>query len=126
MRNILHTLSETYDYSEVMVPIFANSRPCAWKSKRTGMRAIPFEVLYDVMEFSLDNAFVKMPDGTIMRHQASGIPMGDPLSPGMTIGACAWMEKEWLDGLHFSVRRNFKMRRFMDDILIVYAANGLP
>ena len=37
-----------------------------------------------------------MPDGTI-RHQVQGIPMGDPLSPGMTIMTCAWMEREWME-----------------------------
>ena len=31
--------------------------------------------------------------------QKQGIPMGDPVSPGMTIVACAWMERTWLTGL---------------------------
>jgi hypothetical protein len=39
-----------------------------------------------------------MRDGTLLR-QVGGIPMGDPLSPGMTIGACGWMEKEWMANL---------------------------
>ena len=36
------------------------------------------------MEFSIDNALIKMPDGTLMK-QNKGIPMGGPMSPGMTI-----------------------------------------
>ena len=47
--------------------------------------------------------------------------MGDPLSPGMTIGACAWMEDSWLQTIAKDDRAFFKMKRFMDDILLVYA-----
>ena len=72
----------------VWVPIRSDKAPCSWKEPRRGAKAqkIPFQVMLDVMEFSLDYAIVKMPDGKLMR-QAKGIPMGDPLSPGMTIGA---------------------------------------
>ena len=47
--------------------------------------------------------------------------MGDPLSPGMTIGACAWMEQEWLETIAEKDREYFRAKRFMDDIAIVYA-----
>ena len=47
--------------------------------------------------------------------------MGDPLSPGMTIGTCAWMENEWLQTLAAEDKQYFKMKRFMDDVLMVYA-----
>ena len=34
-----------------------------------------------------------------LRRQVKGIPMGDPNSPGMCIGSCAWMEIEWMQSL---------------------------
>ena len=71
---------------------------------------------------ALDHAFVRMPDGTI-RRQMEGIPMGDPLSPGMTIGTCAWMEDEWMQTIADSDKQYFRIKRFMDDILMVYAEN---
>ena len=40
------------------------------------------EELLDILDFALENAFIQMPSGEIYR-QAAGIPMGDPLSPGM-------------------------------------------
>lgn len=83
---------------------------------------IPFEVMLDVMEFSLDFAIVKMPDGRL-RRQREGIPMGDPLSPGMTIATCAWMEKEWMQQLDARDKQRFVAKRFMDDILMIYAEN---
>ena len=49
--------------------------------------------------------------------------MGDPLSPGMTIGACAWMEEEWQHQLSDDTQRRFCARRYMDDIMLMYAAN---
>jgi hypothetical protein len=57
-----------------------------------------------------------MPDGRILK-QVSGIPMGDPLSPGMTVGTCAWMEKEWLNGITDESKQYFRAARYMDDIL---------
>ena len=79
-----------------------------------------FEVMLDVMEFSLDFALIRMPNGQILR-QTGGIPMGDPLSPGMTIGSCAWMEQEWLKTIDASDRKYFRAKQSMDDIAIVYA-----
>ena len=72
------------------------------------------------MEFSLDNAMVMMPGEKLMR-QRLGIPMGDPISPAMTIGACAWMEQEWMQTIADRDKGYFKARRYMDDILVVYA-----
>ena len=71
---------------------------------------------------ALDHAFVRMPDGTI-RRQMEGIPMGDPLSPGMTIGTCAWMEDEWMQTIDEETKKYFRMKRYMDDVLYVYAKN---
>ena len=57
------------------------------EKKTSKSQKIPFQVMLDVMDFSLDYTMVRMPDGQILR-QTAGIPMGDALSPGMTIGAC--------------------------------------
>ena len=83
-------------------------------------KKIPFEVMLDVMEVSLDFALVRMPNGKILR-QMEGIPMGDPLSPGMTIRTCAWMEQHWLQAIGAEDKHYFRAKRFMDDIAIVYA-----
>ena len=45
--------------------------------------------------------------------------MGDPLSPGTTIGTCAWMEREWMNGLHPDSHKYFRAARYMDDILMI-------
>ena len=81
-----------------------------------------FEVLLDIMEFALNNAIVKMPEGKLLR-QTKGIPMGDPLSLAMTIGACAWMEGEWMQQLDGNTKGKFVAKRYMDDILVAYAEN---
>ena len=47
--------------------------------------------------------------------------MGDPHSPGMAIVTCAWMEKEWMNILDEKDKKYFKVKRFMDDILCIYA-----
>ena len=53
-----------------------------------------------------------------MLHQGAGIPMGDPISPGMAIIVLAWMEKEWLQTLTAYDKQHFCAARFMDDILM--------
>ena len=80
---------------------------------------LSFQTMLDIMDFSLDFAFTRMPNGQILR-QRDGIPMGDPLSPGMTIGTCAWMENEYLATLTEEDKQRFKAKRFMDDILLFY------
>ena len=50
--------------------------------------------------------------------------MGDALSPAMTIGTCAWMEREWMASLHEDTKRKFVARRYMDDILLFFAKDG--
>lgn len=64
-------------------------------------------------------------DGQQLWRQVNGIPMGDPISPGMTIGACGWMEKKWMQTLHCNVKQHFKAKRYMDDIICVIAKNSL-
>ena len=47
----------------------------------------------EVIEFGLENTFITCKDRSGgLRRQVKGIPMGDPNSPGMCIGACAWMD----------------------------------
>ena len=41
----------------------------------------------------------------------------------MTIGATAWMENEWMQTMEGDCRKYFRIKRFMDDICIVYARN---
>ena len=92
-----------------------------WTSKQKfGTTRIPFQVMNDVIDFVLDNTFISDLDNGTWR-QIQGIPMGDPHSPGMTIGTCAWMEKEWCHGLQESAKHCFKAARYMDDILMFFA-----
>jgi len=86
------------------------------------MKWIPFEIINDVCEFTLENTFVQMRDGRILQ-QVDGVPMGDPTSPGMTEATLAWMEHQWLAKLPLEVKRNFAGKRYMDDILCLYADN---
>jgi hypothetical protein len=98
----------------------ADSKPCQWDrpEKRRVGTWIPFAELGDIMEFALTNAFVRMPDGRILK-QTSGIPMGGPLSPAMCNGTCAWMEREWMSGLGATDKMCFSGARYMDDILLL-------
>ena len=75
------------------------------------------------MEFALNNTLVRSLDGKLLQ-QTLGIPMGDPHSPGMAIGACAWMEKLWMQSLHTNTKKYFRAKRYMDDILMIYATNN--
>ena len=70
-----------------------------------------------VMEF--ENTLIEL-NGNILK-QVKGVPMGGPISPGMTIGACAWMEMEWLNSVGEEDKKYFKAARYMDDVLCVYA-----
>ena len=100
-----------------------NSLRCSFSTaKKYGYKKIPFDILYEVMEFALHNTLVKDLHGNLL-HQSLGIPMGDPHSPGMAIGACAWMEKLWMETLHEDTKKYFRAKRYMDDILIIRATN---
>ena len=41
----------------------------------------------------------------------------------MTIGTCAWMEQRWRAGLPDDAP--LRVRRYMDDVLVLYAKNGV-
>ena len=133
LRDLIKQIKNKNAYMGVRVPRFATTKTCKWintpkervtrqgshevhqeNTERVKTVDMPFEVLLDVMEFALNNAIVKMPDGTLL-GQTKGIPMGDPLSPAMTIGACAWMEEEWMQQIDEHTKKKFVAKRYMDD-----------
>jgi len=116
-RDTVAELARKYQLSGVAVPKRSNAKKCAWKPRK-GDVWLPFDVLCDIADFSLHNAIVRI--GSHLLHQELGIPMGDPISPGMTIGTCAWMEKEWMNTLASRDKLQFCAGRFMDDILMLY------
>ena len=100
------------------------SHKFTWKKVENGpYKWIAFTTMLDVLHFSLNQAILSMKDGRLLR-QVKGIPMGDALSPAMTIGTCAWMEKEWMESLHLDVKKRFIAKRYMDDILLLYEKHG--
>ena len=109
LRKVLKDLRQAFDVHGVYVPRFSDAQPCRWSTRRRGVQFIPFQVMIDVAEFSLDYAMVRMPDGRILR-QTQGIPMGDPISPGMPIAACAWMENEWMQSIAMEDKCYFRIR----------------
>jgi hypothetical protein len=62
------------DMHGVWVPKRSTTAPCQWtyKGAKTVLQWIPFEVMLDIMEFVLDNAFVQMRDGKILRQNKKG------------------------------------------------------
>ena len=61
----------------VWVPKVGTRKPCSWKP--TGRHAkvwLSFEAMNEIMEFSLDHAYVKMPDGKLLWQK--GYPNGGP------------------------------------------------
>ena len=121
LEHIINDLRCTKKVEAVFVPT-ANSKPCRWYTKAKGYKRIPFDVLLDVVKFALDNTIIKDRKGNLL-NQHQGIPMGDPHSPGMTIGACAWMEMQWNGTLDARTKEFFRAKRYMDDILLLYAQN---
>ena len=123
LRDIINEIQKTTAYKGVLVPARADSRRCHWAkavdSTKHSYVNLPFQIMLDIIDFSLDFAFVRMPSGQLLQ-QMQGVPMGDPTSPGMTVGTCAWMEKEWIKSIDPTDRKRFAARRFMDDIMIIY------
>jgi len=102
----------------VWVP-YSSKAKCTWEKPKRGYGTwIPWDVMLLITEFSLKNTFLRMPDGRFLK-QCTGIPMGNPLSPGITIGTCSWMEKEWLQLLPEINKESFKAARYMDDIFLM-------
>ena len=121
LRDWAKRIQREWGHQGVWVPKYSKAQPCTWKAggRKHARVWLNFDVLLEIMEFSLDNACVKMQDGRILK-QLLGIPMGDPISPGMTVGGCAWMENEWMQTLTSENKQMFRARRFMDDILLWY------
>ena len=46
--------------------------------------------------------------------------MGDNISPGETVIACACMEKEYMKTLQDEDKKHFKAGRYMDDVILIY------
>ena len=84
-----------------------------------GYKKVPFELMTEVMEFALDNTYIRDLHGGLWK-QVKGIPMGDPHSPGMTIAACGWMEDKWMQSLTPQIKAQFRAARYMDDILVIH------
>ena len=119
MREIVEGFAQS-GYKGVYVPRRSKTKPCKFRCKDSiNYVWLSKETLIDILDFSLDQAVFVRLDGKIMR-QRKGIPMGDALSPAMTIGTCGWMEKEWLRTLSPLERAHFLAKRYMDDILIFY------
>ena len=79
-----------------------------------------------MLEFALDHAIVKMPPiagRDVFLRQCEGIPMGDPISPALCIGATGFMEDDFMSELTPAVKKMFRAKRYMDDILILYVEN---
>lgn len=122
IRSLLHEIKTQTAHDTVVVP-HKDTLACEWKTrKRFNITTLPFETIIEVMEFALENTFIKDNHNQLWQ-QIQGIPMGDPHSPGMTIGTCAWMEKEWMATLSASAKANFSAARYMDDIIMFYVKN---
>jgi len=107
----------------VSVPVRSKKLRCSWKKLEGSFTWLSFEVMLMVLEFSLTQTICQLKDGRIIR-QVAGIPMGDALSPGMTIGTCGWMEREWMRGVDTATKDNFRARRYVDDVIIFMRKHG--
>jgi len=64
LRKIAQEFKQQHGYEGVTVPRWSKTKPCSWKEPKTkGEIHIGWEVLLDVMEFSLDNAIIEAPEG---------------------------------------------------------------
>lgn len=114
-------LQDKYDCEGVWVPRRGTKKPCEWMVTKRAEQMytwIPFIDLIQIMQFSLDHAVIKMPNGKLLR-QNTGIPMGDNLSPGETVIACAWMENEYMSSIAEEDKKHFLAGRYMDDVILV-------
>ena len=119
LRHVTKNITARLGHSTVSIPKYGN-KPCQWKSSSKDFVTIPFDVLHDIIEFALDNTLIKDFDGQLWQ-QTAGIPMGDPHSPGACIGACAWMEHEWMQTIDAQTKAHFAAARYMDDVLLLWA-----
>ena len=121
-KDICRELQDKHGHEGVWIPKRGKRKPCEWNVTKRAEQMytwIPFIDLLEIMQFSLDHAVIKMPDGKLKR-QTQGIPMGDNISPGETVIACAWMEKEYMKTLQDEDKKHFKAGRYMDDVILIY------
>ena len=121
LRETVEALKNEKGYDGVWVPKRSKTQPCSWKQGRAKAERkvfLPFAEMLDVVNFALDNTFVKMPDGRILK-QNQGIPMGDPTSPGITIVTCARLESKFIKEIPEEEKKNFCAKRYMDDLLVI-------
>ena len=79
--DVTHQLRRERGVEGVWVPRRGKKKPCLWdisKSMERKYRWFPFCELTRILQFSLDHAIVRMPNGKLL-VQSKGIPMGDPL-----------------------------------------------
>ena len=119
LREELQRITQATGYDAITIPKKDSIKCTFATTTRKGDIRIPFEDLLDIMNFALENTIFTDFRGQLWR-QDKGIPMGDPHSPGMTIGSCAWMEHNWLTSLTEHTKANFLAKRYMDDILLFY------
>ena len=100
MRDWAKRIQREWGHQGVWVPKYSKAQPCTWKAggRKHARVWLNFDVLLEIMEFSLDNAYVKMQDGRILK-QLLGIPMGDPISPGMTESEAVCVDGERVDAI---------------------------
>ena len=120
LQQITELITDNQGYKAVYVPC-RGRHPCRWKPRK-GYKELRFSDLLDIMNFALENTIIKHMDGSLYK-QVRGIPMGDPHSPGMAIGACAFMERKWLQTLSPEFKKSMLAKRYMDDILIFSIKN---
>ena len=87
---------------------------------------LTFKQMLDIVSFSLENAFFILGDKII--QQVHGIPMGDPMSPALCIGSCAYLEMKWFESLPANIQPHVKFTRYLDDIFMIanIGQNGIP
>jgi hypothetical protein len=119
LRAMTARITKKHGHDTVCVPR-RKTQPCCFSTRRKhDVLKFPFEMLHDVIEFVLENTLIQDLENQLMK-QVKGIPMGDPHSPGMTIGTCAWMEHEWMQTLGDQAKQSFMAKRYMDDIIMLY------
>ena len=121
LRDLLRQITKATGANTIYVPKIKRQN-CTLKKPKCQSKyyTLGFETLMDIVEFALDNTLIQDWDGNLYK-QIEGIPMGDPHSPGMCIGSCAWMEQQWLASLTEDSKKYFVAKRYMDDILVFYA-----
>ena len=130
MEHILHNVrNQTRKCKRkfILVPRCKNEKPIWGTSytedqKKTHIK-INFQVMIDLIRFSMDNAICKL-GGECFIRQTTGIPQGDSLSPAMCIGTCGWYEMRWMQKWNPEDRKLFQIRRYLDDVNMMFKTNS--